>query len=68
MASGKIKWFNRDKGYGFIKPDDGGNDVFLHISALQRAGIDNLKDDQKVIYNLEEQKQRISAVEIQLLD
>ena len=65
MASGKVKWFNPDKGYGFIQPDDGGKDVFVHISALERAGINTLKDDQKVTYDLEEQKGKTSAVNIE---
>lgn len=65
MASGKVKWFNPDKGYGFIQPDDGGKDVFVHISALERAGINTLKDDQKVKYDLEEQKGKTSAVNIE---
>ncbi len=66
MANGKVKWFNPDKGYGFIQPDDGGKDVFVHISALERAGISTLKDDQKVKYSLEEQKGKTSAVDIEL--
>jgi len=53
MATGTVKWFNEDKGYGFIKPDTGGSDVFVHISAVQRAGLTGLKDDQKVSYELE---------------
>lgn len=54
MPSGKVKWFNSEKGYGFIAPDDGGKDVFVHISALQRSGIESLKDDQAVTYELED--------------
>ena len=53
MATGTVKWFNDDKGYGFIKPDAGGSDVFVHISAVQHAGLTGLKDDQKVSYELE---------------
>ena len=48
MPTGKVKWFNKTKGFGFIAPDEGGKDVFVHISALERSGIDNLADDQKV--------------------
>ena len=50
MSTGTVKWFNGDKGYGFIQPDDGGKDVFVHISALERAGIRNLAEGQKVSY------------------
>ncbi len=66
MASGKVKWFNPTKGYGFIQPDEGGKDVFIHISALERSGIDNLNDDQAVTFELEEQNGKISAVKIEL--
>ncbi|MCL4130556.1 UNVERIFIED_CONTAM: hypothetical protein GTU68_032135 [Idotea baltica] len=54
MANGTVKWFNATKGYGFIAPDDGGNDVFVHITAVQAAGLQGLNDDQKVTYELEE--------------
>ncbi|EBA04880.1 MAG: cold-shock protein [Paracoccaceae bacterium] len=53
MANGTVKWFNSTKGYGFIAPDAGGNDVFVHISAVERAGLTGLKDNQKVTYELE---------------
>ncbi len=53
MATGTVKWFNTIKGYGFIEPDEGGSDVFVHISAIQRAGLSELKDAQKVSYELE---------------
>ncbi len=53
MATGTVKWFNTDKGYGFIAPDEGGNDVFVHIKAVERSGLTGLKDDQKVSYELE---------------
>ena len=52
MPTGKVKWFNKTKGFGFIAPDDGGKDVFVHISALERSGIDNLADDQKVSFEM----------------
>lgn len=52
MPSGKVKWFNKTKGFGFIAPDEGGKDVFVHISALERSGIDNLADDQKVSFEM----------------
>lgn len=67
-VQGKVKWFNPDKGYGFIQPDDGQKDVFVHISALQSAGISTLNDGQKVRYNLEDQKGKTSAVDIELIN
>lgn len=54
MANGTVKWFNGTKGFGFIQPEDGGNDVFVHITAVQAAGLQGLEDDQKVTYELEE--------------
>ncbi len=53
MATGTVKWFNTTKGYGFIQPDSGGKDVFVHISAVERSGLTGLADDQKVTYDLE---------------
>ena len=53
MPTGTVKWFNATKGYGFIEPDEGGNDVFVHISAVQKAGMDSLNEGQKVSYELE---------------
>lgn len=52
MPTGSVKWFNTTKGYGFIAPDDGGKDVFVHISAVEKAGMRSLQDDQKVSYEL----------------
>lgn len=52
MATGTVKWFNTTKGYGFIAPDDGGKDVFVHISAVERAGLNSLADNQKVSYEM----------------
>jgi CspA family cold shock protein len=54
MPNGTVKWFNGTKGYGFIAPEDGGADVFVHITAVQAAGLQGLEDDQKVSYELEE--------------
>jgi cold shock protein len=53
MATGTVKWFNTQKGYGFIQPDEGGNDVFVHISAVERAGLQSLREGQKVSYEME---------------
>jgi CspA family cold shock protein len=52
MASGTVKWFNAQKGYGFIQPSDGGKDVFVHISAVEQAGLSNLSEGQKVSYDV----------------
>ena len=52
MSTGTVKWFNAQKGYGFIQSDDGGPDVFVHISAVERAGLTELRDGQKVSYEL----------------
>ena len=54
MATGTVKWFNTTKGYGFIAPDSGGKDVFVHISAVERSGLTGLADNQKVSYELKE--------------
>ena len=53
MATGTVKWFNSTKGYGFIQPDDGGKDVFVHISAVEAAGLRGLDENQKVSYEIE---------------
>jgi len=52
MSTGTVKWFNSQKGFGFIQPDDGGNDVFVHISAVERAGLSNLAEGQKVSFEV----------------
>jgi cold shock protein len=54
MPNGTVKWFNTTKGYGFIAPDDGGKDVFVHISAVERSGLTGLADNQKLSYALQE--------------
>jgi CspA family cold shock protein len=56
MATGTVKWFNATKGYGFIQPEDGGKDVFVHISAVEAAGLRGLDENQKVSYELERDK------------
>jgi CspA family cold shock protein len=65
MASGTVKWFNAQKGYGFIQPDDGSKDVFVHISAVERAGLSSLNENQKLSYELERGQQgKTSAVNL----
>jgi len=67
MANGTVKWFNTTKGFGFIAPDSGGKDVFLHISAVERAGLTTVSDDQKVTYDVESGRDgRESAANLQL--
>ncbi len=69
MANGTVKWFNPTKGFGFIQPDNGGKDIFLHISALERAGLREIADGQKVTYELESGRDgRTSASSIQLVN
>jgi cold shock protein len=68
MPTGTVKWFNTTKGYGFIAPDDGGKDIFVHITAVQRAGLESLADNQKVAYELREGRDgRQSASDLELL-
>lgn len=67
MAEGTVKWFNTTKGFGFIQPSDGGNDVFVHISAVQRAGLQGLADGQKVAYELQSERGKTAAVNLQIL-
>lgn len=68
MATGKVKWFNSTKGFGFIQPDEGGNDVFVHITAVEKAGLRSLNENQKVSYELIESKGRMSAGNLQVID
>jgi CspA family cold shock protein len=68
MATGTVKWFNTPKGFGFIAPDDGGKDVFVHISAVERAGLQGLNDNQKISYELQAGRDgRESASDLKLL-
>ena len=67
MASGTVKWFNAQKGFGFIQPDDGSKDVFVHISAVERVGLSTLSDGQKLGFELEQgQRGKTSAVNLVL--
>lgn len=66
MPIGTVKFFNADKGYGFIQPEDGGNDAFVHISAVEQAGMRTLDRDQRVSYELEQDRRgKTSAVNLQ---
>ncbi len=68
MATGTVKWFNPTKGFGFIEPEGGGDDAFVHITAVQAAGLQGLEDNQKVSYELEEGRNgKKSAVNLELL-
>ncbi len=68
MPTGTVKWFNTTKGFGFIAPDDGGKDVFVHISAVERAGMTGLADNQKISYEMIEGRDgRESAGELKAL-
>lgn len=69
MATGTVKWFNAQKGYGFIQPDDNGKDVFVHISAVERAGLRDLREGQKVSYEITQDRRtgKSSADELKAL-
>ena len=68
MAKGTVKWFNRVKGFGFITPDEGSKDAFVHISAVERAGIDDLVEGQRVSYELEtERNGKQAAANLELI-
>lgn len=69
MANGTVKWFNSTKGFGFIEPEGGSKDVFVHISAVERSGLTGLKDGQKVTFELQTGRDgRESAADIELAD
>lgn len=68
MPTGTVKWFNTTKGYGFIEPAEGGKDVFVHISAVQRSGLETLQDNQKVEFELSSGRDdRVAAVDLKIL-
>ena len=67
MSTGTVKWFNAQKGFGFIQPDDGGKDVFVHISAVERAGLRGLNEGQKIAYELQDERGRTAAVNLKTL-
>lgn len=67
MAQGTVKWFNSQKGFGFIQPDNGGADVFVHITAIKNLGLQSLNEGQKVSYELETQRGKPAAGNIQLV-
>jgi CspA family cold shock protein len=67
MTTGTVKWFNAQKGYGFIQPEDGSKDVFVHISAVERAGLGSLHEGQRISFQLERGQQgKTSAVDLQV--
>lgn len=67
MATGTVKWFNADKGFGFIAPDDGGEDVFAHYTAIQSSGYRSLNEDQKVEFDVEQGQKGLQAANIRPL-
>jgi CspA family cold shock protein len=68
MATGTVKWFNATKGYGFITPDDGGKDVFVHITAVEQSGIGSLAEGQRVNYQVIEDRRGLKAVDLKAAD
>ena len=68
MLTGKVKWFNPQKGYGFISPDDGKKDIFVHISTLEKSGINSLNENDKVSYDEARNNGKVSAANIKILN
>ena len=66
MATGTVKWFNATKGFGFIQPDDGGKDVFVHVTAVQKAGLTGLNEGQKVSYDIATDRGKASAANLKV--
>jgi CspA family cold shock protein len=67
MTTGTVKWFNSTKGFGFIQPEDGGADVFVHVTAVQRAGLPGLNEGQRVSYELQKERGKTAAVNLKTL-
>ncbi len=67
MSTGTVKWFNTTKGYGFIQPENGGADVFVHVSAVEKAGLRGLNEGQRVEFELQNERGKTAAVDIKLL-
>lgn len=67
MPNGTVKWFNATKGFGFILPDGGGKDVFVHITAVQKAGLEGLKDNQKLAFHVAEERGKPTAINLKIL-
>ncbi len=67
MSNGTVKWFNTTKGYGFIQPEDGGADVFVHVSAVEKAGLRGLNEGQRVAYELQNERGKTAAVNLKPL-
>ena len=68
MPSGTVKWFNATRGYGFVAPDDGGKDVFVHVTAVEEAGLANLTEGQKINFELADDRRGVKAVNISLAE
>jgi CspA family cold shock protein len=67
MSTGTVKWFNTTKGYGFIQPEDGGADVFVHVSAVEKAGLRGLNEGQRVSFELQKERGKTAAVNLTAL-
>jgi CspA family cold shock protein len=68
MRQGKVKWFNATKGFGFIEPQDGGSDIFVHISAVEAAGLNGLREEAIVSFEVEDNRGKQAAINIKLVD
>jgi CspA family cold shock protein len=67
MSTGTVKWFNATKGYGFIQPEDGGGDVFVHVSAVEKAGLKSLDEGQKLSFEVQKERGKAAAVNLKAL-